>query len=116
VTYKPTVERGATDIPDKIVLGARLTGAVPGPAMQTITIQGRGVDRHMAVDAPTFLPTFRNPGDAASIQAVTVHNNGDALLQITAVMISGQPVWQLVGSDSTTSPRQRSRRAIGSYG
>jgi hypothetical protein len=106
VTYKPTVERGAQDsMPDKIVLAATLTGALNGPAMQTITIQGRGIDRHLAIQAsPTFPPTFRNPGDNAPIRAVTVHNNGEALLQITAVMVTGEPVWQVVDASPVDLP------------
>jgi hypothetical protein len=73
-----------------------------------ITIQGHGIDRHLAVDTPTFPPAFRNPGDAAPVRAVTVHNNGDALLKVTAVTISGQPVWQLVDASPVDIPGRTS--------
>jgi hypothetical protein len=95
-TYKPTAERGPGDF-DKVVLSADLTGALGGLKTQMITIQGRGIDRTLVIPAmPTFPPTFRNPGDTAPIRAITVHNNGEALLKITAAMISGEPVWRLM--------------------
>ena len=105
VTYKPTVERGPADVPDTVVLGASLTGLLGGPATQMITIRGHGIDRHLAVPAdPTFPPTFRNPGDRAPIRALTVQNNGEALLKITAVRVTGDPVWQLVDGSSVDIP------------
>jgi hypothetical protein len=104
VTYKPTVERASTDTPDKIVLGAMITGVLNGPVAQTIAIQGHGIDRHLAVDTPTFPSAFRNPGNAAPIRSVIVHNTGDAVLKVTAVTLSGDPVWQLVDGGATDIP------------
>jgi hypothetical protein len=90
VTYHPTIEKPAGQS-DAAVLVAGLTGVV-GLTSQTISVQGRGIDRHMQVDAaPTFPPVFRNPGDQAPIRPVTVHNTGDAVLKIKAVMVSSQP-------------------------
>lgn len=40
--------------------------------------------------------TFRNPGDAAPVQTVTVRNSGQATLVVSASVISGAPVWQLL--------------------
>ncbi len=106
IAYKPTTERTSAS-PDTLTLSAQLGGVVGEPKAM-ITILGHGIDRHLAVDLPTFPPTFRNPGDAAPIRAVTVHNNGDALLKITAVMISGQPVWQLVDESPVDIPGRTS--------
>jgi hypothetical protein len=90
VTYKPTIERPPGN-EETAVLVANLTGVL-GPPMAMISLKGRGIDRHVAVDAPpTFPPTFRNPGDKAPIRSVTVHNTGEAVLKITAVMASSTP-------------------------
>jgi OmpA family/Abnormal spindle-like microcephaly-assoc'd, ASPM-SPD-2-Hydin/Thrombospondin type 3 repeat len=98
ITYTPTVERGPGDF-DSVVLIANLVGVLNGPTMAMITIRGRGIDRNLNIQAmPTFPPTFRNPGDMAPVRALTVHNNGEALLRISALMIAGDPVWKLVDS------------------
>jgi hypothetical protein len=82
-----------------VVLIANLVGVLNGPTMAMITIRGRGIDRNLNIQAmPTFPPTFRNPGDMAPVRALTVHNNGEALLRISALMIAGDPVWRLVDS------------------
>src|SRR4029077_18208747 len=39
-----------------------------------------------------------------SIRAVTVHNNGEALLTITSTMVTGAPVWQLVDGGPVDIP------------
>ena len=91
VTYHPTIERPQGQS-DTAVLIASLAGVIGGPTTQTITLTGRGIDRHISVDAaPTFPPVFRNPGDQAPIRAVTVHNTGDAVLKIQAVMLASEP-------------------------
>jgi hypothetical protein len=104
VTYAPTVERPANQF-DTMVLVANLAGIAGGPSQAMITVQGRGIDRHLFVDAvAAFPPTFRNPGDAAPVQAVTVQNTGEATLHVTAVMVTGDPVWQLVGGSTIDVP------------
>jgi hypothetical protein len=91
VTYKPTVERPAGS-EETAVLVAGLTGVLGGPTMSMIAIKGRGIDRHLMADAaPTFPTTYRNPGDKAPIRSVTIHNTGEALLKVTAAMISSTP-------------------------
>jgi hypothetical protein len=52
----------------------------------------------------SFPPTFRNPGNLAPIRAITVHNTGEATLNIASVMMSDEPVWQLVDSGSVNIP------------
>ncbi|HEX4419657.1 MAG TPA: choice-of-anchor D domain-containing protein [Kofleriaceae bacterium] len=104
VTYKPTVQRGPTDA-DTVVLTATLTGALDGPKAMTITLTGRGIDRDLVLPAPPAFPTtFRNPGDSAPVIPVTVLNGGEAPLNITATMISGDPVWQLVDGAPVVVP------------
>ncbi len=99
ITYKPTIEQGPSSF-DTVVLVANLTtgtGVLNEPRQAMITVRGRGIDRHLKLQAtPTFPPTFRNPGDMAPVRALTVQNTGEALLKISAVMITGDPVWQLV--------------------
>ncbi len=98
ITYKPTIEQGPSSF-DTVVLVAGLTGTgvLNEPTQAMITVRGRGIDRHLNIQAtPTFPPTFRNPGDMAPVRALTVQNTGEALLKISAVMITGDPVWQLV--------------------
>jgi len=95
VTYKPTTQRGP-GAPEVAVLNATLAGVLDGPDHMIVTLTGRGIDRTLVVQAsPIFPPTFRNPGDTAPIRAVTVHNNGEALLKISAVMLAGEPVWHV---------------------
>jgi uncharacterized membrane protein len=99
VTYKPTTVRGPGDF-DTAVLVANLSGVLNGPAQAMTQIQGRGIDRSLVIDGvPIFPATFRNPGDKAPTKLVTVHNNGEATLRISAVMVSGSPVWQVVDAN-----------------
>jgi len=96
ITYKPTVERPANQF-DTLVLVANLAGIFGGPAQAMITVQGRGIDRHIALDAVNPFPlAVLGPGNEGSTQAITVHNTGEATLSITALMFGGDPVWQLV--------------------
>src|SRR6185503_537182 len=110
VTYAPTMAR-PMDQPETLVLDASLAGIVPGPSHAMITIQGRGIDRVLTLDAPRPpVRAFRNPGITAPVQTVTVRNGGDAALKITAVMVAddppttGDPVWQLVDSGPVDVP------------
>jgi len=104
VTYKPTIERMPGDF-DTMALAASLAGVLNGPTQATLMLRGRGIDRHIVVnDVETFPPTFLNPGSAAPTQAITVHNSGEAMLRITALMITGDPVWQLVDTSPVDIP------------
>jgi hypothetical protein len=104
VTYRPTVERPANQ-PDTMVLVANLAGIAGGPSQAMITVQGHGSDRHLFVNnVEAFPPTFRNPGDTAPVQAITVQNTGEATLHISGVMVTGTPVWQLIGSSAIDLP------------
>ena len=96
ITYAPTVAVPATQ-PEQLVLSAKLAGVSGGVTQATIMVSGHGIDRTLVVDAQEAFPSaFRNPGDKAPVQAVTVHNTGEAVLSISAVMVTGDPVWQLV--------------------
>ncbi|HUJ60497.1 MAG TPA: choice-of-anchor D domain-containing protein [Kofleriaceae bacterium] len=93
VTYTPNTERppGQDDI---ATLTWPLSGIQGGPSSLTVTIEGRGIDRHIQVaPAPMFPDTYRNPGDKAPTLPVMISNTGEAVLSITAVMLSGEPVW-----------------------
>ena len=104
VTYTPTVEQAAGAF-EQVVLSHGIAGVLNGPAMQMITIKGRGVDRHLAVDAPPVFPdTFRNPGATAPVRAVSVHNTGEATLSISAVMVTNDDVWQLLDGNPVDIP------------
>ncbi|HEY0195246.1 MAG TPA: choice-of-anchor D domain-containing protein [Kofleriaceae bacterium] len=105
VMYLPTVARPAGDA-DTVVLQATLTGALNGPATMAITLTGRGIDRHLVLPAaaPAFPATFRNPGDTAPVVPVTIQNSGEAPMTVAGVMLSGNPVWQLVDPDPVTIP------------
>jgi hypothetical protein len=74
-----------------------------------LNLQGRGIDSSLMVrPAPLFPATFRNPGDKAPVRAITVENNGEVLLQITQVTITGEPVWQLVDASPVDIPNRGS--------
>ncbi len=65
------------------------------PAAFVVT--GRGIDRTFSVADPGLFPeTLRNPGNRAPVQEVLVTNTGEAPLNISAAMITGEPVWTLV--------------------
>ena len=110
VTYAPTFERAANQPemgtitwPIAGVCGAGAT--CMGPSTATVTIQGRGIDRHiMAGPAPTFPDTFRNPGDKAPVLPVTISNTGEATLHVSAVMITNDPIWQLLDPNPVDVP------------
>jgi hypothetical protein len=104
VTYAPVTTRGPDSF-DTLTLVANLVGTVAGPTQAVITVRGRGIDRHLVVDAaPRFPGTYPHPGASAPTRPVTVHNTGEAVLQITAVMLTGGPVWQLLDTDPVAIP------------
>jgi hypothetical protein len=95
ITYTPTAVKAPGQV-DSLVLVTTMTGAIGGPTQSMITVQGRGIDRVFALgEMPEFPPTFRNPGDQAPIRALTVRNDGEAVLKLTSVMVTGDPVWTL---------------------
>ncbi len=100
VTYTPTTEKPANQ-PDTgtIVLGG-LNGVFGGTGTVTIQLTGYGVDRHIAVGAaPAFPDTYKNPGTNAPVRPVTITNTGDASLNLSAVMLTNDPIWTLVNPD-----------------
>ncbi|HUS29675.1 MAG TPA: choice-of-anchor D domain-containing protein [Kofleriaceae bacterium] len=99
VTYTPTAER-APNQPETATVVVPLTGAIGTPGSATVMISGYGVDRHIGVaPAPVFPNTFKNPGDKAPILPVTITNNGDANLNVSAVMLSDAPIWTITNPD-----------------
>jgi hypothetical protein len=115
ITYTPDTERPAGQ-EDAFTITHDLEGVFGGPDSQTITIQGRGVDRHIEVGAaPTFPPTFRNPGSMAPVRTITITNTGDATLDISAVMITNDDVWQLQGASAVQIPGQGSHDFMVSF-
>jgi hypothetical protein len=104
VTYTPTTEAAANQF-DVASLSFPLTGIFGGPNMLVVSIQGRGIDRHIAAgNAPTFPDTFVNPGNTAPVLPFTVTNTGEAVLSISAVMLNNEPVWTLVNPDPVDIP------------
>lgn len=76
-----------------------VSNATPNP---TLTLTGRGIDRHIQVaDSVQFPDTFRNPGDMATMMPVTVQNIGEYPLTITDIILDGAPNWQLVGEETS---------------
>jgi hypothetical protein len=86
VTYTPVAEQPET---------SSLVFPI-GTTRVTVPLAGRGIDRHIAITAPTFPDTYRNPGDQAPVRTVMIANTGEASLAITSVTIDGAPTWQLV--------------------
>jgi outer membrane protein OmpA-like peptidoglycan-associated protein len=103
VSYTPTIERPSNQ-PDtgSIVFGG-VAGAFGAPSTVTIQLTGYGIDRHISVaPAPTFPDTYKNPGELAPVMPVTVTNTGDAPLDISAVMVTNEPIWTLVNPEPVT--------------
>jgi outer membrane protein OmpA-like peptidoglycan-associated protein len=104
ITYTPDAERPVGQ-EDSFTITHAVDGVVDGPTSQTITIQGRGVDRHIEVGpAPTFPPTFRNPGSRAPTGVITISNTGDATLDISGVMVTNDDIWHLSETGSVQIP------------
>lgn len=101
VTYTPTTE----NVDEMLTLTHTITGILNGPTSNMIIIRARGIDRHIALEAaPTFPTTFRNPGSQAPVMPVTVNNTGAAPLKITAVMLTGGPVWEVIDGNPVDVP------------
>lgn len=95
VTYRPTHE--AAD-------AATITFAVGGLSPVVVSVEGRGIDRHLSVAAPAVPDTFRNPAAKAPTIAVTVANTGEANLAIASASVSGAPVWTLLDDEPVDIP------------
>jgi len=105
ITYKPTAERPPNQFDTAVLVANNLAGIFGGPTQAMITLQGRGIDRHMAIDPVKEFPVLvLGPDSAEPTQAITVHNNGEATLRITALMFGGDPVWQLVDASPVDIP------------
>ncbi len=92
VSYDPSAVSS-----DTATLDIGVAGIIDRPMPASFAITGRGIDRQFAVDPVGMFPeTYRNPGSKAPVQDVVVRNLGDATLHITAVMVTGEPVWALV--------------------
>ena len=100
VTYHPTVEKPAGQL-DSMTVTNNIAGILNGPTIEMLTIQGRGIDRHIDVTMSPQIPdTFRNPGDMAPVIPIQIKDTGEAILHISAVMATGDPVWTLVDGDA----------------
>lgn len=102
VTYQPK----AIGPTDTLTLTANLTGALGGTVPTVLTFKGRGIGRQLFIpnDKPTAPTTFRNPGTLAPVVPVTVTNTGEAVLHITAAMVTGGDVWSLVDAAAVDIP------------
>jgi MYXO-CTERM domain-containing protein len=94
VTYTPAAEQPET---------SSLVFPI-GTTRVTVPLAGRGIDRHIAITAPTFPDTYRNPGELAPVRSVMIANTGEASLAITSVTLDGAPMWQLVDGAPTEVP------------
>jgi outer membrane protein OmpA-like peptidoglycan-associated protein len=104
VTYTPTVEKPMNQ-PDTGTVTIPLQGVFGSPASITIQVSGYGVDRHIALaPAPQFPDTYKNPGTKAPTLPVTITNNGDATLSVSAVMLTDDPIWTIVNPDPVDVP------------
>jgi outer membrane protein OmpA-like peptidoglycan-associated protein len=100
VRYDPSVVRADTG-----TLAVGINGVFGGTMTSTFTLQGRGIDRIFAVTEPGLFPeTYRNPGSKAPVKDIIVRNTGEAPLTISAVMVTGDPVWALVDAKPVVVP------------
>ena len=106
VTYKPTAEELAANGDQGFVL-LDVDGLFPvngtAPTTVKLTLQGHGTDRHLALNPTSvqFPDTPRNP-TTSPIQAITITNTGEATLELSAVMLSGDPVFTLLDTAPTS--------------
>jgi len=101
VTYDPDVVG-----PDQISVTNSLAHILNGPTSATLMIQGRGIDRVFNASPPTvtFPSTFKNPGSQAPRQTVTVSNTGEAVLHVTASMLTGDSTFTIVSPTTFDVP------------
>lgn len=82
-----------------------VSGIIDRTMPASFAVTGRGIDRTFSVADPGLFPeTFRNPGSRAPVQEVLITNTGEAPLNISAAMITGEPVWTLVEGDTMQVP------------
>ncbi|MGN6108108.1 MAG: choice-of-anchor D domain-containing protein, partial [Kofleriaceae bacterium] len=105
ITYKPIVASPAGS-EETVTLQHGIAGVHGGPASGMILLRGRGIDRELALGpTPVFPDTFRNPGAAAPVRPVQITNAGEAVLRVSAAMISNDTeVWQLVNPEPVDIP------------
>ncbi len=101
----------ATDAPSGTTVTTSLNVASnfadPNQADNTVTLDTLILDREIDVTATTAFPdTFRNPGAAAPIRAITVTNTGGATLNVSSISISttDPAVWSIVDSSPQAIP------------
>ncbi|MEZ4360828.1 MAG: choice-of-anchor D domain-containing protein [Kofleriaceae bacterium] len=100
VAYDPSAVRSD---PGSLVIG--VSGVFGGTMTTSFALSGRGIDRTFAVTEPGLFPeTYRNPGSKAPTQDVLVRNLGEAPLTISALMVTGEPVWSLVNPAPVVVP------------
>ena len=105
VSYTPTIEKPSNQPDTGTIVFGGVAGVIGGASSITIQLSGYGVDRHISVaPAPTFPDTYKNPGADAPVMPVSVTNNGDAPLDISAVMLTNDPIWTLVNPDPVVVP------------
>ncbi len=105
VTYAPTIARAAGS-EEAFTISHSIAGALGAPAIGTVVVRGRGIDRDLVLGpTPVFPDTFRNPGTLGPVRIVAVTNPGEAPLQITATMVSNDTdVWKLLDTDPIVVP------------
>ncbi|HRC56349.1 MAG TPA: choice-of-anchor D domain-containing protein [Kofleriaceae bacterium] len=107
VSYDPTA---VTSTNGTLTVGVAGVCTAPtacnGAAMPAnFSLTGRGIDRVFTVTEPGLFPeTYRNPGSQAPVKDVVVRNTGEAPLTVSALMITGEPVWSLVDAEPQVIP------------
>lgn len=105
VSYTPTAEKPSNQPDTGTIVFGGVAGVFGSPSTITIQLSGYGIDRHISVaPAPTFPDTYKNPGADAPVRPVTITNMGDATLNVSAVMVTNEPIWTLVNADPVTVP------------
>jgi outer membrane protein OmpA-like peptidoglycan-associated protein len=104
VTYTPVIEKPSNTPDTGSIVFAGVAGVFGGPSSITIQCTGYGVDRHISVaPVPTFPDTYTTPDDPP-VRPITITNTGDATLNISAVMVTNDPIWTLVNPDPVSVP------------
>lgn len=100
VTYDPSAVQTQA-----ATLNVGVAGVFMGSMTTSFAITGRGIDRKFAFTDPGLFPeTYRNPGSKAPVRDIEIKNLGEAPLNISAAMTTGEPVWSLVDPQPLTIP------------
>lgn len=71
--------------------------SIGGSGGLNFILSGRGIDRHIALpEMVQVADTFRNPGTKATIAPVTIQNTGEYPINVSEVVMNGEPVWSVV--------------------